>query len=343
MLGISLMTVFVGGTLFGFPLLASKCQLMRLGLIFNLYYIALIPQVVKKIETSMKSAYRIFWIILGLFLWGYLPEWGVEIYTRLVELAWPIYFVLEAFYIVLLITLLGDWIVEWSQLRERVQVRGEGFGEPETILLSLSAIGYLVFSGFVVKSYNAATPASTFLSFPIIGVGCAVASTVTVLMLQNSTIMEAALLVPALGFIMWSGTAASTSLKLKSLVEMDISAVWGPLAQVTVVMFVLLTLPLVMTWARKRFSEEETSKQEEADRADVDLGIIPTTYKQRSNETEDEARINQESIVWSIMSILAISVMSKLGLEDLTGTSSYRIIELLLATGLFIGNAILEN
>jgi len=202
MIGVSLLTVFIGGTLFGFPLLASKAQLMRLGLIFNLYYIALIPQVVKKIETSMKSAYRMFWIVLGLFLWVYLPAWSVEIYTRLVELAWPMYFVLEAFYIVLLATLLGDWIVEWSQLHERVQTRGEGFGEPEVILLSLSSMCYMIFSTLVVKSYSAPNSSITFLSFPIVGVGCAVACTIAVLMLQNSTIMEAALVVPALGFIM---------------------------------------------------------------------------------------------------------------------------------------------
>jgi len=124
---------------------------------------------------------------------------------------------------------------------------------------------------------------------------------------------------------------------------MDITAIFGPLAQITVVMFVLLTLPLVMTWARKRFSEEEISKQEAADEVDADLSIKSKTYKQHLNETEDQPRINQESIVWSIMTILAVSVISKLGLDDLTGTSSYRIIELLLATGLFIGNAILEN
>jgi len=343
MLGISLLTVFVGGTLFGFPLLASKIQLMRLGLIFNLYYILLIPQVIKKIETSMKSTYKVFWVFLGLFLWVYLPDWSVELYARLVNVAWPLYFVLEAFYIVLLVTLLGDWIVDWTQLREQIEQRGESLGEPETILLSLSSFCYLIFSGFVVRSWSASASPTSFLSFNVFGIGCAIISTGTVLLLPNSTILEAALFAPAQGFIIWAGTAASRSLQLKSFVEMDISAVWGPLAQLTVVMFVLLTLPLVMEWARKRFSQEETPNQEVFDGRVTEASKIQKTLEWRPNEKGDKPRVNNESIVWSIMTVLALSVISKLGLDDLTGTSSFRIIELLISTGLFVGNAILDN
>merc|ERR1739848_766772 len=123
----------------------------------------------------------------------------------------------------------------------------DDFGWPELSVVAISGVSYASFAAFAFRALGSLDGQSdSYHHLFTATVVCCLVSSLTVPLFESANILESGIFSYFLGLVLWSETAASGSFSWRSVKDLDFSSAWGPLANLSIILFVLITLPLAI-------------------------------------------------------------------------------------------------